>query len=131
MAAEQESQTSSRYWENSRTAWLRLPFMALFTVILVMAGYALFLVVIVQVLFTLITNSPNSNLLQAGAFLRNYSYQILDYLTYNSEQKPYPFATWPQDRPLSTAQSADTADFQKPDTDEAVRDRPRRLYGSD
>ena len=38
--------------------------------------------------------------LSLGASLSTYAYQVFSFLTYNSEQRPFPFADWPTDRSL-------------------------------
>lgn len=77
--------------------WLRFVFMLLFAVILSVSGYVFFVLVVVQFLWALITGESNSKLREFGCNLSLYIYQILRFLTYNSEDKPFPFSDWPDE----------------------------------
>ncbi|WP_111641992.1 DUF4389 domain-containing protein [Marinimicrobium alkaliphilum] len=84
----------------SVSTWLRLPFMLLFWGILQLLKLALFVVVVLQFVFLLFTGDDNENLRRAGASLSSYVYQILRFLSFNTEQKPFPFADWPAGEPV-------------------------------
>src|SRR5690554_7459944 len=71
--------------------WLRLVFMLLFAALLQLAGIVMWVLVILQFLFSLISGKDNRNLRGFGASLSCYMYQTLKFLTYNSEEKPFPF----------------------------------------
>jgi hypothetical protein len=75
--------------------WLRFVFMALFLMIACVAGYVVFVLVIVQFLFALITGEGEERLRGLGSSLSQYFFQIFRFLTYNTEDKPFPFADWP------------------------------------
>ncbi len=75
--------------------WLRLLFMILFAVVLYVAAIVMSFLVALQFLFSLITGKDNRNLREFGQSLARYIYQTLRFLTYNSEQKPFPFDDWP------------------------------------
>lgn len=75
--------------------WLRLIFMVLFAVVLQVVSLIMWVLVILQFLFSLITGQDNINLRQFGFSLSTYIYQMLKFLTYSSEEKPFPFASWP------------------------------------
>ena len=75
--------------------WLRLLWMMGFSFIYSISLWLLWLIVTVQFLFVLLTNSPNENILKASSGFRNYMVQILDFITYRSEDKPYPFSDFP------------------------------------
>jgi hypothetical protein len=75
--------------------WLRLLWMMGFSFIYSISLWVLWLIVAVQFLFVLLTNSPNENILRASSGFRNYMVQILDFITYRSEDKPFPFSDFP------------------------------------
>jgi hypothetical protein len=75
--------------------WLRLLWMIGFSFIYSISLWLLWLIVTVQFLFVLLTNSPNENILKASSGFRNYMVQILDFITYRSEDKPFPFSDFP------------------------------------
>lgn len=81
--------------------WIRLLFMILFAVVLYVAGIVVGVLVLVQFLFALITGSDNTNLRQLGDSLTQYIAQTLRFLTYNSNEKPFPFADWPEAAPVA------------------------------
>ncbi len=76
--------------------WLRLVYMLLFALCLQVALFLMWPLIVVQFLFALITGHDNSNLRHFSAGLGAYINQTLQFLTYNSEEKPFPFADWPQ-----------------------------------
>ncbi|MGH8547436.1 MAG: DUF4389 domain-containing protein [Methylococcales bacterium] len=78
--------------------WQRIFFMLLFAVILDFAGILLWALVLLQILSSLITGSPNSNVLKFGRGLAVYIYRIVLFLTYNSDDRPFPFADWDEHR---------------------------------
>ena len=77
--------------------WLRLLFMVLFALILYVTGFVMAVVVVLQFLFALITGQDNPNLRRFGQSLAQYIYQTLCFLTYNREDKPFPFDDWPNE----------------------------------
>jgi hypothetical protein len=76
--------------------WLRFVFMVLFAIILGVAGYVISILVIIQFIWALVTGEGNDNLRAFGSSLSQYIYQMLRFLTYNTEEKPFPFADWPE-----------------------------------
>jgi len=76
--------------------WLRLVYMLLFAVLLYVAGVVMGVVIVLQFLFALLTGSPNRNLRQFGKSLALYIYRALEFLTYSSDDKPFPFSDWPE-----------------------------------
>jgi len=77
------------------STWVRVIYMLVFFVIYSVAEFVLFAVVIFQFLSRLLTAKLNKKLLKFGAELSLFAYEILLFLTYNSESKPFPFSEWP------------------------------------
>lgn len=75
--------------------WQRLIFMLLFAVLLHVASITMWVLVALQFLFALITGKDNANLRSLGDSISTYIFQALQFLTYSSEQKPFPFSDWP------------------------------------
>jgi hypothetical protein len=73
---------------------MRLLFMALFGGIFWLLHCVLAVVVVVQFLIVLATGSPNQRLLTFGHELGIYYHDIVVFLTFKTEAKPYPFADW-------------------------------------
>lgn len=77
--------------------WKRILFMIAFAI----ATYfiivpLIFVLSIAQALFTLITGQGNANLRYFAATLSLFVTQLVDFLTYLSEVKPYPFSDLPE-----------------------------------
>ncbi len=80
---------------SNRATWLRALFMLLFVVIFNLAELVLGVAVLFQFVHALITGRSNARVGNLGESLGRYVYQILRYLTYNTEDRPFPFADWP------------------------------------
>jgi len=79
--------------------WIRGLYMLMFSLCYSIAEFVLIAVVIVQFLLKLFTGNSNPRLLKLGQSLATYIYQIIQFLTFNSEYLPYPFAEWPDGKP--------------------------------
>jgi len=66
-------------------------FAGIYYIALLVAGVVIFL----QFGFMLLTGKLNEQLLVLGQSLSIYLSQILLYLTYSTEEKPFPFQAWP------------------------------------
>jgi len=75
--------------------WLRLFFMLIFAAVLHVASILMWILVIAQFIFSLITGQDNHQLRKFGHALSIYIFDTLKFLTYASEEKPFPFADWP------------------------------------
>lgn len=100
-------------------AWIRVVFMLAFAVFLYLVIAPVILVLmVVQALFAVITGEENQNLRFLGSALTVYVSQILEFVTYNSETKPFPFSDFPGAAEPAEAQAqarndaADRADEQ-------------------
>ena len=76
--------------------WIRFAYMLLFTVLLMAARLVITVVVVVQFILVLLTGSDNKNLRDLGQGLGKWVYQTLMFLTFNSEDKSFPFDEWPK-----------------------------------
>ena len=74
--------------------WKRIIFMLIYAVIDSMVKLLLWLVVFLQVGSVLLTGVTNPNILGFGRSLSTYHYHILLFLTFNTEQLPFPFSDW-------------------------------------
>lgn len=74
--------------------WKRIIFMLIYAVIDSMVKLLLWLVILLQVGSVLLTGSVNTNILGFGRSLSTYHYHILLFLTFNTEQLPFPFSDW-------------------------------------
>lgn len=86
--------------------WIRGLFILLFAFFLVIARIVTGAVVVIQFLFTVFTGRANDNLKNFGAALSRYIYQCLLFVTYNSDDKPFPFDDWPEAKVLTEEKAA-------------------------
>jgi len=80
----------------SRSTWLRLVFMVIFYVLISVAAMVTTVVVVLGFFWLLFTGETNARLKSTGQGLATYLSQIIRYLTFNSDDKPFPFdMEWP------------------------------------
>jgi len=84
----------------SRSTWLRLFFMIVVSVFYAVARLVTTIVVVAQFCHVLFTGQVNERLREFGQSLATYTYQVVTYLTFNTEIRPFPFdAEWPHGAP--------------------------------
>jgi len=76
------------------STWMRVLYMAIFVIIFNIVELLIAALVVFQVLVLLFTGEKNKRLLNLGSMLSLYAYRILRFMTFNSEDKPFPFADW-------------------------------------
>ncbi|MBL1141827.1 MAG: DUF4389 domain-containing protein [Proteobacteria bacterium] len=83
--------------ENAKNidVWTRGLFILIYGVIFYFLFALIWLVVIFQFLMKLITTELNEQLLDFSDSLNKYVSQILLYITFKSEERPFPFSPWP------------------------------------
>ena len=88
---------SSNVWKamKSRTTWLRGLNILIFAFIhgvsrVVVAGVVLF-----QFIYTLVRGRPNERLIPFARSLSAFIYEIMLFITFVEDEKPFPFGSWP------------------------------------
>ncbi len=76
------------------STWMRILYMAIFVFIFNIVELLIAVLVIFQLLVLLFTGEKNIRLVDFGGLLSQYAYRMLQFLTFNSEDKPFPFADW-------------------------------------
>lgn len=85
---------------DSNKIWWRLLFMLILVVLYGVSRIVMSAVVVLQFFWVLFTAEPNEPLLKLGQSLATYTYQVIRYLTFNSEERPFPFdSDWPSGAP--------------------------------
>ncbi|MBX2848807.1 MAG: DUF4389 domain-containing protein [Acidiferrobacterales bacterium] len=79
-----------------KSGLVRVLFVVLFWVVFYFTQLVIAVVAVGQCGFVLITNKPNQNLTQLGDSLSKYVTEILRYVTFNTDQRPFPFADFPK-----------------------------------
>jgi len=80
----------------AKAIWMRGLYILLFAVIFGVAEVVLWAVVILQFLLTLFTGEANTQLRAFGLSLAAFLYQIVAFMTFNSDERPFPFSPWPE-----------------------------------
>ncbi len=80
-----------------RSIWLRLVFMIVLSVAFNVAEFITFVVVVFQFFASLFAGQPNDQLTRFGRNVARYLQQITVYLTFATEEKPFPFTPWPDE----------------------------------
>ncbi len=93
--------------------WVRALYMVLFAIAFGLTRVIIVFVVIFQFLSVLFTGRANEPLLQFGKNLSVFIFEILEFQTFNTEQRPFPFSPWPDEEPGGEAWLDET------DSDEA------------
>jgi len=89
------NQDSNITTENKRNIWVRGLYMLIMALAYQISGTLMFIAAIFQFLVILITSRPNTQLLSFGRSLGRYFQQIVNFLTFSSEEVPFPFNDWP------------------------------------
>ncbi len=82
-----------------RSTWIRLAYMTLFAVIFYIVTLVIALVAVVQFLSRLFTGNVNQQLQSLGQGIAAYVNEITVFLTYHTDDKPYPFGPPPKGSP--------------------------------
>jgi hypothetical protein len=102
-----------------QSTWVRGLYMILFTIFSRMAEVVLFAIILFQFILKLLTGDTNERLRKLGQSIATYIYQILQFLSFNSDAHPYPFGAWPKGEPKTPAKSksSETAAVEAPKED--------------
>ena len=74
-------------------AWKRFGYMVVFTPILACVGFFIAFTALFQFFNVLAQGEPSPHLTRNGRDLGRYASDIIGFLTYNTEKRPFPFAT--------------------------------------
>jgi len=100
----------------SEKQWLRALFMLLFCLIYEIAKILIFFTAVLQFLFAIIGGKANDQLQRFGSSMAQYAHQIVRYLTYVDDKRPFPFSDWPEPEGVDS----EVIDNQTPEVDEAA-----------
>ena len=107
--------------------WIRLAYMVLFALLVMAARLLVSIVVILQFALVLVFGRDNENLRNLGQGLGKWVYQAIMFLTFNSDDKPFPFDEWPVLDPsegysVSTHEEVEDVEFVDAESDLDVSD---------
>ena len=87
----------------SGCTWLRALFMVIYCVLVSLAGLVGSVIVVLGFCWVLFTGRVNDDLKAVGQSLAGYIYEIVRYLTFNTQEKPFPFGNrWPSENGTDT-----------------------------
>ena len=78
------------------SVWVRIILMVAFAVVLYPVFLVLLVLMIAQMLFVIITGESNANLRSLGVALSAYVFQIVQFMSYVTDTKPFPFSDFPK-----------------------------------
>ena len=78
-----------------RSIWMRGLLMILMALAYQLAGTLLFFVAMIQFVLALINDTPNARLMSFGRSLGRYQGQVANFVSFASEELPFPFTDWP------------------------------------
>jgi len=94
--------------------WVRGLFIIIFGVILYFVFGIIWLLVVFQFITKVITGGLNKQLSDFSGGLTQYALQILLYITFQSEERPFPFSPWPSSNAADASKSTTKKKSKKP-----------------
>jgi hypothetical protein len=80
---------------NKRTVLMRGLYMLLMGFAFQVCGTVLCVVAVIQFVVLLLNGAPNARLASFGRSMGSYLRQIVHFLTFATEELPFPFSDWP------------------------------------
>ena len=74
--------------------WKRIGFILIFAVIAGVVRTLIWVVVLLQIAASLLTGNTNQHILGFGQQLAGYLYHIMLFMTFNTDEVPFPFSAW-------------------------------------
>jgi len=104
--------------------WIRGLFILVFGVLFYFLFWIILLLVLFQFVTKVITSKLNEQLMQFSNGLTQYAFQILNYMTFQSEERPFPFSPWPGtgDSNGSSEATTEVSESEKDDSSETAED---------
>lgn len=78
-----------------RNIWVRGLLTVLMAMAYQLAGTVLFFIALIQFVLALLSDAPNPRLATFGRSLGRFQGQIASFVSFASEDLPFPFADWP------------------------------------
>ena len=80
---------------NKRNVWVRGFFMLLMVFVFQVSATLIFAVTVIQFVMMLLNGTANARLISFGRSLGVYFQQIVNFMTFVTEEIPFPFNDWP------------------------------------
>ena len=82
-----------------RSIWARILYMLFYAIAYSIAEFLVAVIAVFQAVVVLLTGRTNEGMQRFGRNLGEYIYQIVQFVTFNSEQLAFPFSDWPDEEP--------------------------------
>lgn len=82
------------YKAHCKNVLIRCMYMILFLIVSRIVSACVFLIAVFQLFCSLIWRKPNDDVMDFGRALSIYLAEIVQFLSYNTEKKPWPFSPW-------------------------------------
>lgn len=106
----ENTETGVRKHLSDKQTWLRLLYMILFGIAFEVAKFVTFFVAAVQILFKLFTGDVQPRLSGFGGSLAVFLRQTVDFMTFRSDVRPYPWSVWPMPEAVAAEAAAATVE---------------------
>lgn len=107
--------------------WKRGLFMVVFAIISGVAKLLVTLVAIFQFITVLFKGQTNETTLPLGQSLSTYIYQITLFLTFNTDEMPFPFKDYPDGAPESCSPKEETENSEAEVVTSVIDDEPEQV----
>ena len=77
--------------------WLRFVYLVVFWFLLTVIGWVIGTIVVVQFVIVLFTGEKNPQLLSFGSRMAQYLKQVVGFMCFSTDTKPFPFSDFPYD----------------------------------
>ena len=81
--------------EREKPGLVRALYTILFLIIIRLISMVLFVIAITQYIYSWLTGEPNEKILYFTEGLAEYSKQLVSYVGFNTDEKPWPVGDWP------------------------------------
>lgn len=81
--------------EREKPGLVRALYILLYLIIGRFISMVLFVIAITQYIYYWLTGEPNEKILHFTEGLSEYAKQLVSYVGFNSDEKPWPFGDWP------------------------------------
>jgi len=93
-----------------QSTWKRGLYILLFSIFYGIAEFVMYMIIIFQFLLQLFTGETNERLRKLAQGISTYVYQVLQFMSFNSDVQPYPFGAWPKGEPKPAAKKVIASD---------------------
>lgn len=76
---------------------LRIIYVALFYFVFALSEFLVIFIAVFQSLYVLIAGEPQQDVRRFGGTLGRYIESIIGYISWNKNEKPFPFSDWPRE----------------------------------